>query len=222
MMKEMESRSMRKESEKPAPRQQPRRQVQRYSQQTVAKHRTETESERRGPSPQLEHKEVKSDKDSFSAAMDALSKLQLESAGDSGDVSTKAPFGGGKPKPRRDLSTGNAGLPCSRKGLSPSVAAVFDAVASNETKPVAMSNRSPNQPGSTATLKSILRMEDHAKPIRKVDATPSSSHGRMPEPPQTWMTPPTSSPRGPLLPHPFNRPPVPMRGKNKTLFTYPV
>ena len=158
MMKEMESHSKKTQLPK-----------HRYSQQSVAKQR---ESE--VPSPQQG--------DTFSAAVDALSKLQITSHDESTKEETKLTDKDG------------------RKELSPSVAAVFNAVSSGDVI------QSPKTKSSPPARQQQLKSESQPQ---------SSSPSRMPEAIQKLMTPPTSSSRGPLLPHPppYHHPQIPIRGR---------
>ena len=167
-------------------------------------------------------------KDEFSDAMSALSKLNISSPHPSSSLSdTKKSKQQHSPENRRG---GAAGRGKEREGekksreLSPSVAAMFDAVSELEDKGHVghiqetrekLSTNEGEEP--TQTLKSMLRMSSATK-------TPQSS-SEMPDAILKLMGPPTGGQnrpllRAPLLPNPspapymyFQGPHVPIRGK---------
>ena len=91
--------------------------------------------------------------------------------------------------------------------LSPSVAAVFDAVGSGQQRQLTSSKTSPptgasNKP--SVTLKAMLKMEEDGELRREGEegAVETQALASMPEAIQKLMQPATNTPRGPLLPRP--------------------
>ena len=218
MMKEMEVEShSKKEGENPMS-QHP------ITRQSDRKQKTEVELGKSKTSPKMGQRKGKED-DTFSAAMNALSKLNIDSElPGATDRGGRKSADGGKGQRANEspprLAAGTKKLAAENGGgkdLAPSVAAVFNAVASGKTIPASSGkDRSATAPDTiqTATLKSMLQIKDDTGK-REKEALPSSPRARMPEALQKLMTPPTlsaSPPRGPLLPHPYYQPPIPLRG----------
>ena len=177
MMKEMESHS-KKAQVAPSP----KHTVLRYSQQSLSS--KQRESRESHPESSVDEDGRRGNHDDFTAAVDALSKLNI-SAKNETQAATQA--GTQQPTARNERTT--------QREFSPAVAAVFDAVSENP---------SMNAPYDMSKLESNEKamMDEHRQ----------SPQGKMPDMFQKLMHPPPQ--RGPLLPNPvyYHQPRVPIRG----------
>ena len=192
MMKEMESHSKKMQLSSS-----PKHTVLRYSQQSVS-------SKQRGESDGATASQGKGEtkKDTFSAAMEALPKVRMDSKAAEGDQT-------------KNIGVDNKVVAAkASKELSPSVAAVFSSVSASNTGA-----------GDKDNVPKGMRQQATAG---KSPSEPSP-HGRMPEAIQKLMHPPPpphhghAPIRGPLLPHPppmHHYPHPPMRGKCMTTHTH--
>lgn len=209
MMREMESHS--KKAQVPSPH---KHTVLRYSQQSVSKHR---ESENTATQPAKPAQDKEKDKDTFSAAVSALSKLKIDTkpSKDDKEATKTQP----QMSPRRQLKAPEGdkreAVSMTTRKLSPSVASVFDSVGTNEKRTAAAESKETSQSDSVTkrdhTHKGLLQPGESPSPPHQ----PPPLAPQMPEAIQKLMHPPFS-PRGPLLPNPISPyypPRIPIRGK---------
>lgn len=186
MMKEMESHS-KKAQVAPSP----KHTVLRYSQQSLSS--KQRESRESHPESSVDEDGRRGNHDDFTAAVDALSKLNISAKSET-QAATQA--GTQQPTARNERTT--------QREFSPAVAAVFDAVSENQSMntPYDMSKLEPNEKAM---------MEEHRQ----------SPQGKMPDMFQKLMHPPPQ--RGPLLPNPvyYHQPRVPIRGTCSVLQKVP-
>ena len=183
MMKEMESHS-KKAQVAPSP----KHTVLRYSQQSPSKQRESRESHSESS---VDEDSRRGNHDEFTAAVDALSKL---------NISSKSGTQAGTQQQQQQPTTGRSETEQTNQGeFSPAVAAVFDAVSENPCM---------NAPYDLSKLES----NEKAKMDEYHNALPRQSpQGKMPDMFQKLMHPPPQ--RGPLLPSPvYYQPRLPIRG----------
>lgn len=187
MMKEMES-----HSKKAQPPTSPKHTVLRYSQQSLSKQR-ESRGSHVQSSANTQDKEL--NQDDFAAAVDALSKLEI-----SPRSGTQAHTPQQQSAGRDDQGEAEGGIV--HREFSPSVAAVFNAAASESTV-VNAHLKTPNSASEDFVGKTIMQGR-HSSPRQM-------SPGNFPDAFQKLMHPPLQ--RSPLLPNPaYYQPHLGMRG----------
>jgi len=188
MMKEMES-----HSKKAQPPTSPKHTVLRYSQQSLSKQRESRGSRVQQSSANTEDKEL--NQDDFAAAVDALSKLEISPRSGTQTHTPQQHSAG-----RDDQGEAEGGIV--HREFSPSVAAVFNAAASESTV-VNAHLKTPNSSSEDFVGKVIMQGR-HSSPRQM-------SPGNFPDAFQKLMHPPLQ--RSPLLPNPaYYQPHLGMRG----------